>query len=91
MIKNAKCIWCNKDMQIGYEIKNTGINGNIEGENHPYFLLKFQEVDPMEEHFNPLSTHITLFSEIICKDCMDVLTKHLKINKEIQNELKNNN
>ena len=71
MIKNAKCIWCNKDIQIGYEIKNTGINGTIEEENHPYFLLEFHE--------------------IICKDCMDVLTKYLKINKEIQNEPKNNN
>ena len=91
MIKNAKCIWCNKDVQIGYEIKNTGINGTVEEENHPYFLLEFHEINPIQEHFTDIGWNRTLFSEIICKDCMDVLTKHLKINKEIQNELKNNN
>ena len=91
MIKNVKCIWCNKDMQIGCKIKNTGINGTIEEENHPYFLLEFHEINPIQEHFTDIGWNSTLFSEIICKDCMDVLTKHLKINKEKQNELKNNN
>lgn len=84
MIKNAKCIWCNKEMQIGYEIKNTGMNGNVEEENRPYFLLKFQEVDPIQERFDPLSNHKTLFSETICKNCVDILTKYLKLNKEKQ-------
>lgn len=81
MIKNAKCIRCNKDMQIGYEIKNTGINGSVKEENHPYFLLEFHEINPIQEYFTDIGWNRTLFSEIICKDCIDILTKYLKLNK----------
>lgn len=94
MIKNAKCIWCNKDVRTGYEIKNTGINGTLEEENHPYFLLEFHKIDPVQECFSGIADtgwNRTLFSEIICKDCIDVLTKYLKLNKENKNESKNNN